>query len=70
MTPAGLHHIHLEAPLSWPDGETKENLMQRIVHRFEEFIREQPDQWYAFRRMFKRNAEIPPQRSATAPERG
>jgi KDO2-lipid IV(A) lauroyltransferase len=53
MTPAGRHHIHFEAGLSWPDGETKENLMQRIVLRFEVFIRERPDQWYAFRPMFK-----------------
>src|SRR5665213_2224429 len=60
MTPAGRHHIHLEAPLSWPDGETKENLMQRIVHRFEAFIRERPDQWYAFRPMFKPIGEPSP----------
>jgi KDO2-lipid IV(A) lauroyltransferase len=53
MTPLGRHHIHLEAALSWADGETKENLMQRIVHRFEAFIRERPDQWYAFRPIFK-----------------
>jgi KDO2-lipid IV(A) lauroyltransferase len=53
MTPSGRHHIHLEAALSWADGETKENLMQRIVHRFEAFIRERPDQWYAFRPIFK-----------------
>ena len=53
MTPSGRHHIHLETPLRWPDSETKENLMQRIVHRFEAFIRERPDQWYAFRPMFK-----------------
>jgi lauroyl/myristoyl acyltransferase len=70
MTPSGRHHIHLEAPLSWPDGETKENLMQRIVNRFEEFIREQPDQWYAFRPMFKAIRDTPPQRRASAPERG
>ena len=53
MTASGRHHIHLEGALSWPNGETKENLMQRIVHRFEAFIRERPDQWYAFRPMFK-----------------
>ena len=53
MTPSGRHHIHLEGALSWPDGETKENLMQRIVNRFETFIRERPDQWYAFRPMFR-----------------
>ena len=53
MTPAGRHHIHLEPALSWPDGESKENLMQRIVDRFEEFIRGRPDQWFSFRPMFK-----------------
>jgi KDO2-lipid IV(A) lauroyltransferase len=53
MTSLGRHHIHLEAALGCPSGETKENLMQRIVHRFEVFIRERPDQWYAFRPMFK-----------------
>ncbi len=48
------HHIHLDPPLSWSAGETKEGLMQRVVGRFEEFIRERPDQWYAFRPMFTR----------------
>jgi phosphatidylinositol dimannoside acyltransferase len=53
MTSSGRHHVHIEPELSWPEGETKESLMQRIVHRFEAFIRERPDQWYAFRPMFK-----------------
>ena len=70
MTPSGHHHIHLEAALSWPDGETKENLMQRIVHRFEAFIRERPDQWYAFRPIFKAVKETSPGQRAGAPERG
>ncbi|HZK74171.1 MAG TPA: hypothetical protein VFD88_09230, partial [Clostridia bacterium] len=70
MTPAGRHHIRLEAALSWADGETKENLMQRIVHRFEAFIRERPDQWYAFRPIFKAISKAPPDRRASAPERG
>jgi lauroyl/myristoyl acyltransferase len=70
MTASGRHHIHLEAALSLTDGETKESLMQRIVHRFEEFIRERPDQWYSFRPMFKATSEAPPHRSARAPERG
>lgn len=52
FTAPGRHHIHLEPALTWPEGETKESLMQRIVHRFEEFIRERPDQWYSFRPMF------------------
>ena len=28
--------------------------LQRVVERFEEFIKERPDQWYAFRPMFSR----------------
>jgi KDO2-lipid IV(A) lauroyltransferase len=53
-TSPGRHHIHLDAPLTWADGETKEGLMQRVVSRFEHFISERPDQWYAFRPMFTR----------------
>jgi KDO2-lipid IV(A) lauroyltransferase len=53
MTESGRHHIHIDAALTDIGGETKENLMQRIVHRFEAFIRERPDQWFAFRPMFK-----------------
>ena len=48
----GRQHIHLDPPLSWTPGETKEGLMQRVVTRFEDFISEHPDQWYAFRPMF------------------
>jgi lauroyl/myristoyl acyltransferase len=51
-TSPGHHHVHLDAPLTWAPGETKEGLMQRVVTRFEDFIRERPDQWYAFRPMF------------------
>jgi KDO2-lipid IV(A) lauroyltransferase len=53
-TARGHHHIHLDPPLTWTAGETKESLMQRVVSRFEDFIRERPDQWYAFRPMFTR----------------
>ncbi len=52
-TAPGRHHIHLDPPLAVHEGETKERLMQRVVDRFEEFIRERPDQWYAFRPMFR-----------------
>jgi len=52
-TAPGRYSIHLEAPLDLHDGETKEQVMQRVVGRFEEFIRERPDQWYAFRPMFR-----------------
>jgi lauroyl/myristoyl acyltransferase len=69
MTPSGRHHIHLEAALSWPDGETKEDLMQRIVHRFEAFIRERPEQWYAFKPIFKAPNLAPHDRHASI-ERG
>jgi len=53
-TTPGRYHIHLEPPLKVSDGETKEGVMQRVVERFEEFIKERPDQWYAFRPMFSR----------------
>jgi lauroyl/myristoyl acyltransferase len=51
-TSPGHHHVHIDAPLTWAPGETKEGLMQRVVSRFEDFIKERPDQWYAFRPMF------------------
>jgi phosphatidylinositol dimannoside acyltransferase len=47
----GRHHVHLDAPLAWAEGETKQGVMQRVVTRFEDFIRDRPDQWYAFRPM-------------------
>jgi KDO2-lipid IV(A) lauroyltransferase len=47
------HHIHLEGPLAIGPGATREGLMQRVVDRFETFIGERPEQWYAFRPMFK-----------------
>lgn len=48
----GHHHVHLDSPLSIGATDTKERLMQRVVTRFESFIQERPDQWYAFRPMF------------------
>jgi phosphatidylinositol dimannoside acyltransferase len=50
------YHVHLDPPMALGLGVTKESLMQRIVSRFEDFIRERPDQWYAFRPMFKTEA--------------
>ncbi len=50
----GRYHVHLEPALSVGEGESKEALMQRVTGRFEEFIKERPDQWYAFRPMFRR----------------
>jgi phosphatidylinositol dimannoside acyltransferase len=49
----GRHVIQIEPALNPVEGETKASLMQRVVERFEHFIREHPDQWYAFRPMFK-----------------
>ncbi len=46
------YHVHVEPQLEWDGSATKESLMQAVVHRFESFIRERPDQWYAFRPMF------------------
>ena len=49
----GRHHIHLEPALAMSEGDTKERLMQHVIDRFEDFIKERPDQWYAFRPMFR-----------------
>jgi phosphatidylinositol dimannoside acyltransferase len=48
----GHHHIHVD-PAVPLEGHTKETLMQRIVNRFEDYIHERPNQWYAFRPMFR-----------------
>jgi KDO2-lipid IV(A) lauroyltransferase len=50
----GSYHVHLDPALVVNPEDTKEGLMQRVVDRFEEYIRERPDQWYAFRPMFNR----------------
>jgi KDO2-lipid IV(A) lauroyltransferase len=55
-TSPGRYHVHVDPPLAPRDGETKETLMQRVVDRLEGFIRERPEQWYAFRPMFKDEA--------------
>ncbi len=51
-TTPGHHHVHLDPPLAFAAGETTPSLMQRVVSRFEDFVKERPDQWYAFRPMF------------------
>ena len=47
------YQVHLDPALTWDAGETKEGLMQKVVNRFEDFIKERPEQWYAFRPMFR-----------------
>jgi lauroyl/myristoyl acyltransferase len=50
----GRYHVHIEPPLAppHPGKDGARELMQRVVARFEGFIRPRPDQWYAFRPMF------------------
>ncbi len=48
----GRHHVHVDPALSISHQDTKEGLMQHVVERFEAFIAEHPDQWFAFRPMF------------------
>jgi lauroyl/myristoyl acyltransferase len=52
----GSYHVHVEPPLDVPAGgeerAAQAAVMQGIIGRFEEFIRERPDQWYAFKPMF------------------
>jgi KDO2-lipid IV(A) lauroyltransferase len=47
------YHVHIDEQMTWGPEATKEGLMQEVIERFEGFIREQPDQWYAFRPIFK-----------------
>jgi phosphatidylinositol dimannoside acyltransferase len=48
------YHVHIEPALALAEAETKESVMQRVIDRFEDFIKERPEQWYAFRPMFNR----------------
>lgn len=51
------YHIHVDPPIQPPaeercrGREVVAEVMQRVVDRFEVFIRKHPDQWYAFRRI-------------------
>jgi lauroyl/myristoyl acyltransferase len=56
-TDSGKCHIHIDPPIH-PPAETEcrgkrmaAEVMQEVVDRFEVFIREHPEQWYAFRRI-------------------
>ena len=53
-TGPGRYHVHLDPAITIGEGDTREGLMQRVITRFEDFIKERPDQWYAFRPMFGR----------------
>jgi lauroyl/myristoyl acyltransferase len=44
--------VQVDPPLVMREGESKERVMQRVIARFEDFIKERPEQWYAFRPMF------------------
>ena len=51
------YHIHVDPPIQPPaeprcrGKEAVSEVMQRVVDRFEGFISEHPEQWYAFRRI-------------------
>ncbi len=51
-TSPGRYHVHLDPAMEINEGDTKESVMQRVIDRFSDFIKEHPDQWYAFRPMF------------------
>ena len=52
QTGPGRYHIHMEPALTAGEGDDRRSLMQRVLARFESFIRERPDQWFAFKPMF------------------
>jgi KDO2-lipid IV(A) lauroyltransferase len=51
----GHYHIHVDPPVAMPDTEATGRkdapaaMMQRVMERFEQFIRAYPEQWYAFK---------------------
>ncbi len=54
-TDRGRYHVHVDPPIAPPDSgrcrgkAASAEVMQQVIDRFEMFIREHPDQWYAFR---------------------
>ena len=51
----GHYHVHVDPPVDPPDPAAAgaraapTAMMQRVVERFERFIRDYPEQWYAFK---------------------
>jgi phosphatidylinositol dimannoside acyltransferase len=51
----GHYHVHVDPPVPPPDAdasgrrEASAAMMQRVMERFERFIRDYPEQWYAFK---------------------
>jgi lauroyl/myristoyl acyltransferase len=52
-TSPGHYRVVVEKAPEWPPDETNARVMQSIITRFESYIRARPDQWYAFRPIFK-----------------
>jgi len=48
----GRYHVHMDPALDLGEDDVR-GVMQRVVRRFEDFIRERPDQWYAFKPLFQ-----------------
>lgn len=55
-TGPGHYHVSIDRPIDvpreGPDREAQTVGMQRVIDRFETFIRKRPEQWYVFRQMF------------------
>ena len=49
----GRYRVEVQKAPVWRPDETSQSGMQTIINRFETYIRKRPDQWYAFRPMFK-----------------
>lgn len=52
-TTRGRQQARIDFPVAVSEGDTKAVVMQHVIERFERYIREHPDQWYAFRPMFR-----------------
>ncbi len=56
-TTGGRYHVHLDPPLPAPAGSggkaAEAALTQQVAARFERFIGERPEQWFAFKPLFE-----------------
>lgn len=54
----GRYHVHVDPPIPPPAGPearaSAAQMMQRVADRFQAFIAQYPDQWYAFRPLLTR----------------
>ena len=72
----GRYHVHVDPAIPAPEQErcggkrAAAELMQKVVERFEVFIREHPEQWYAFRPILQPFSDPLPEPLPSPPRKG